>query len=60
MEDLDKKGDSMTDVIPEASLEDEKKEKAVNRKVIHPPKVMISEKFQRLTKWWLKPSAIFA
>lgn len=43
------------------SDERERKEKLSDRRPTrHIPKVVANVKFQRLTKWWLKPSIIFA
>lgn len=40
--------------------ENRKQKVATRRPTTHVPSVVTNVKFQRLAKWWLKPSIIFA
>lgn len=61
MAEVEKKAVSMTDVTPSLPPDEERKGKVANRRATtFVPKVMVNVKFQKLVKWWLKPSVIFA
>lgn len=61
MAELDKKAVSVTDVTPSLPPDEERKEKVSGRRATtHVPRVVVNVKFQKLVKWWLKPSVIIA